>query len=118
MFSATRRNSTALGIVTAHSTIPGREGVALLLEEAMRGEGWSNRKKDAEREVANERMKRKGNQKAICAEIEKALGVSPDWWGEDDADAQSSDSESEEETDPSVFVSVYPCAFKLSLHCF
>jgi hypothetical protein len=42
-FDVTKRNLTPLDIVTAHSLLPGREIVALILEESMRGEGWSGK---------------------------------------------------------------------------
>ncbi|KAG5722125.1 hypothetical protein E4T56_gene3764, partial [Termitomyces sp. T112] len=38
--AVTRRGLTPLDVVTAHSTLPGRGDVALLLEESMRSEGW------------------------------------------------------------------------------
>lgn len=105
LFSVTRRNLTAFELVTAHSTIPGREDVALLLEEAMRGEGWSGGKKEEMRRLSDERTKRRGDEKTIHEYINKALDVDPDWWGEEDSDAESSCSESEDNDKGVVFVS-------------
>ena len=49
--TVTRRQLTALDIVTAHSTVPGREDVALLLEEAMREAGWKGGRMEEQRRV-------------------------------------------------------------------
>ncbi|KAH9947151.1 DIL domain-containing protein [Amylocystis lapponica] len=61
----TRRKLTALDIVTAHSTVPGREDVALLLEEAMREEASS---------ALEQRIRRLGKRKSVQDDIEKVLG--------------------------------------------
>jgi hypothetical protein len=108
LFSVTRRNLTALDIVTAHSTIPGREDVALLLEEAMRGEGWTGGKKEERRKSAAERDKRVGNQKIMREDLGKALGVDPNWWGDEESDDSASDSSSQGEGEAdTLFVSVF-----------
>src|SRR5271154_5197904 len=93
LFSVTRRNLTALDIITAYSTIPGREDVALLLEEAMRGEGWSSGKKEARRREVDERVKWRVDQQVLRDDIGKALGISPGWWGGGDSDFGTSDSD-------------------------
>ena len=100
LFSVTHRNLTALDIVTAHTIVPGREDVALLLEEAMRGEGWAGGKMEARRRLIDQRIKRRGNRRNVRDNVGRVLGVSPRWWGDVDLDDSDSDSESEE-GDPS-----------------
>lgn len=104
-FAVTRRNLTSLDIVTAHSILPGREDVALLLEEAMRGEGWTGGRMEQRRRLSEQRTKRKGRQKQIRNDIGNVLGVNPKWWGPD-SEYLSSDSESgDEDDDERVYVS-------------
>ncbi|KAJ7125663.1 hypothetical protein C8R43DRAFT_1029854 [Mycena crocata] len=101
-FAVTRRNLTPLDIVTAHSILPGRDDVALLLEEAMRGEGWTGGKMEAKRRLFEERRKRRDKERAIRDTVGKTLGVNSKWWG--DSDLSESDSESgDEEADDTVY---------------
>ncbi|KAJ7487517.1 DIL domain-containing protein [Mycena galericulata] len=101
-FAVTRRNLTPLDIVTAHSILPGRDDVALLLEEAMRGEGWTGGRMEQKRRLFDERRRRREKQRSIRDSIGKTLGVNPKWWG--DSDYSSSDSESgDEEVDEDVY---------------
>ncbi|KAF9044627.1 hypothetical protein BDZ89DRAFT_1059099 [Hymenopellis radicata] len=103
-FDVTRRNLTPLDIVTAHSLIPGRDDVALLLEEAMRGEGWTGGRMEERRRLFDERVKRRGKQKGVQEDIGKVLGVHPKWWGPDSDDSSSdSDSDDEDMDDATVF---------------
>lgn len=95
-FALTRRNLTPLDIVTAHSIIPGRDDVALLLEEAMRGEGWTGGRMEEKRHLLETRRKRKGKRRDVQNDIGRVLGVNPKWWGTE-ADYSSSDSDSEDE---------------------
>ncbi|KAJ6575026.1 DIL domain-containing protein [Mycena capillaripes] len=102
-FAVTRRNLTPLDIVTAHSVLPGREDVALLLEEAMRGEGWTGGKMEARRRLLDERRRRREKQRAVRDTVGRTLGVNSKWWGSD-SDLSSSDSESgDEEVDDDVY---------------
>ncbi|KDQ63484.1 hypothetical protein JAAARDRAFT_119045 [Jaapia argillacea MUCL 33604] len=103
LFVKTRRKLTALDIVTAHSTVPGREDVALLLEEAMRSEGWSGGKLEEARRLLESRRKRKGKEKSIRNEIGSTLGIAPKWWGADDSDTESSEDEEEEEVSEELY---------------
>jgi hypothetical protein len=104
-FDVTRRNLTPLDIVTAHSVLPGREDVALLLEEAMRGEGWTGGKMEERRRLLDERRRRREKQRAIRDTVGRTLGVNSKWWG-DQSDFLDSDSESDdEEVDEDVYVS-------------
>lgn len=110
-FAVTRRNLTPLDVVTAHSILPGRDDVALLLEEAMRGEGWTGGRMEQKRRLAEQRTKRKGRQKEARDDIGKTLGVSSAWWGPE-SDPQSSDSESDDEDDADderIYVSIAFC---------
>ncbi|KAJ7492702.1 hypothetical protein FB451DRAFT_1219300 [Mycena latifolia] len=102
-FAVTRRNLTPLDIVTAHSILPGRDDVALLLEEAMRGEGWTGGKMEAKRRLLDEKRRRNEKQRIIRDTVGKTLGVNPKWWGDSDF-SSSSDSESgDEEVDEDVY---------------
>ena len=87
---------TVLDIVTAHSTLPGKDDVALLLEEAMRGQGWKGGRLEQKRRLFDQRLKRKGKRKAIREDIGKVLGISSDWWGKD-PDSEESDSDNDED---------------------
>ena len=98
-FDVTRRNLTALDIVTAHSLLPGREDVALLLEEAMRGEGWSGGRMEDRRRLLEERMKRRQTQRNVRNDVGSVLGVNPVWWGVADSDSSSIESESDDESE-------------------
>jgi hypothetical protein len=89
---------TALDIVTAHSTLPGRDDVALLLEEAMRGQGWTGGRLEQKRRLLDQRLKRKGKRKTIREDIGKVLGINSDWWGKDpDSDSEEPDSDDDED---------------------
>ena len=106
-FALTRRRLTALDIVTAHSTVPGREDVALILQEAMRGEGWKGGRMEEQRRLLERRSRRMGKRKNVQLDIEKVLGISPRWWGEELSDPNFDfDAEDEDEApDDTVFVS-------------
>ncbi|KAH6917480.1 DIL domain-containing protein [Coprinopsis sp. MPI-PUGE-AT-0042] len=93
-FEVTHRKLTPLDIVTAHSVLPEREDVALLLEEAMRGEGWSGGPIERRRRLHERREKRRGKRKAIRDDVSKVLGVQAKWW-----EPEEGDIESEEEND-------------------
>lgn len=105
-FAVTRRNLTALDIVTAHTIMPGREDVALLLEEAMRGDGWTGGKMEQKRKVLEERIKQRDKRKSVRENVAKTLSVDQGWWGDDDSDTSSVDSDlEEEEISENVYVS-------------
>ncbi|KAF7306855.1 hypothetical protein MIND_00477700 [Mycena indigotica] len=99
VFALTRRNLTPLDIVTAHSVLPGREDVALLLQEAMRGEGWTGGKLDDKRRLLDDKRKRLSKQRAIRDGVEKVLGLDARWWGDIDYSWSDSDSEDEDATE-------------------
>ncbi|KAI0778452.1 DIL domain-containing protein [Trametes elegans] len=95
----TRRRLTPLDIVTAHSTVPGREDVAFLLEEAMREAGWKGGRMEEQRRSFEKRMRRLGRRRNVQEEIAKALGISPKWWGEAEDSVFSVDSDDEADED-------------------
>lgn len=108
-FAVTRYNLTALDVVTAHSILPGREDVALLLEEAMRGEGWTGGRVEEKRRLHEEREKRKERQRDVRDDVGRVLDVHPQWWGSD-SDSTFTDSDEEEDDagddkDENIYVS-------------
>ncbi|KAI0830583.1 DIL domain-containing protein [Trametes gibbosa] len=96
----TRRRLTPLDIVTAHSTVPGREDVAFLLEEAMREAGWKGGRMEEQRRSLEKRMRRLGRRRHFQEEIEKSLGIPQKWWGEEDVYTVESDEEVDEDAPP------------------
>ena len=108
-FALTRRNLTPLDIVTAHSILPGRDDVALLLEEAMRGQGWTGGRMEQKRKVIDQRSKREKKQNEVRDTLGKVLGIDLAWWDEEsDQLLRDSDSDDEEEDE---YVYVCPSAF-------
>ncbi|CAL1695236.1 unnamed protein product [Somion occarium] len=98
-FALTRRKLTALDIVTGNSTLPGREDVALLLEESMRSQGWTGGRMEARRKLTEKRQHRIGKRRDMQEGIEKALNVDPRWWGQTEPDYFGSDLSDDEEED-------------------
>lgn len=98
---------TALDLVTAYAVIPGREDVALFLEEAMRGEGWQNSKMVSHRKLQTERLHRDEKRQAQRVAVMDILGLSEHWWRQNEAylpsDASSPESEDEGD-DTKIFV--------------
>ncbi|KAI0304804.1 DIL domain-containing protein [Russula brevipes] len=95
-FSETRRGLTPLDIVTAHSTMPGRQDVALLLGEAMRGEGWTGGRMEEQRRQLERRMAQKRRRERVREDVGKVLSIAPQWWGNEDWQAIASDSDEDE----------------------
>lgn len=90
----TRRNLTAFDIVTGYSQIPGREDIALLLEEAMREEGWTGGgSRERQRKIYEERERRRGKRREIMTGVGRVLGLADRWWGDDGDDDSSDDDE-------------------------
>lgn len=104
-FLRTRRNLTALDLITGHSLIPGRETVALLLEEAMRSEGWAGGRMEERRKALEERTARLLKRNAVREDVNRSLCIDPAWWGESESDI---DSDGEGEADEVVYVSFRP----------
>jgi hypothetical protein len=107
--SVTKRQLTALDIVTAHTLLPGREDIALLLEESMRGEGWTGGRMERRRRALDEQLKRKDRQKDLHDSVAKILDVHTQWWGDDsEISSTESDSEGDDEFDEDLYVSHNP----------
>jgi len=105
-FDLTGRKLTPLDIVTAHSILPGKEDVALLLEEAMRGQGWTGGHMEERRRSFEQKQKKKGKRKELREDVGKVLGVSPDWWGMPSEFGDSdSGSDEDEDVNDDVYVS-------------
>ncbi|KAJ7630857.1 DIL domain-containing protein [Roridomyces roridus] len=102
-FAVTRRNLTPLDIVTAHSIMPGRDDVALLLEEAMRGEGWTGGKMEQKRRLFDERRRRREKRRRIRDSIGEILAVNPKWWDEHDYSSSDSESGDEDDVDEAIY---------------
>ncbi|KAJ2920383.1 hypothetical protein MD484_g178, partial [Candolleomyces efflorescens] len=102
-FEVTQRNLTPLDIITAHSILPGRDDVALLLEEAMRGEGWTGGRVEQKRRLHDRLTKRKGKQRAIRDDVSKVLGLNPKWCDGDDSGSDS-DSDCDDDIGETVFI--------------
>ncbi|KAI5983920.1 hypothetical protein EDD15DRAFT_2533523 [Pisolithus albus] len=98
-FSMTHRKLTPLDIVTAHTLLPGREDIAILLEEAMRSEGWSGGRMEQQRRALDERIKRRDGRGGTCQNIAKIIEVPAQWWGDDWSELSFDDSDSEEDDD-------------------
>lgn len=96
-FSVTKRQLTPLDIVTAHTLLPGREDIALLLEESMRGEGWTGGRMEQRRRALDEQLKRRDRQKDLYDSVSKILDMPTQWWGERDIETSSMISDSEDE---------------------
>ncbi|KIM48286.1 hypothetical protein M413DRAFT_62585 [Hebeloma cylindrosporum] len=99
-FALTGRKLTPLDIVTAHSVLPGKEDVALLLEESMRTQGWMGGRMEERRRLLEKRTKKKGKRTEIREDVGKVLGVDPDWWRKS-SELSDSDSDSDEDEEES-----------------
>ncbi|KAI6047706.1 DIL domain-containing protein [Pisolithus marmoratus] len=98
-FSVTHRQLTPLDIVTAHTVLPGREDIAILLEEAMRCEGWTGGRMEQRRRALDERIKRRDRRKSIRQNIAKIIEIPPQWWGDDESEISLDESDCEEDDD-------------------
>jgi hypothetical protein len=96
ILARTRRNLTALDIIRAHTPIPGREDIALLLEEAMREKGWQGTSLDAKRRALADRSKRSEKRLQLCQQIAKILGMPDKWWGKHEFELELEDEDPNE----------------------
>ncbi|KAF4572997.1 Dilute domain-containing protein [Pleurotus pulmonarius] len=96
-FDRTRRGLMPLDIVTAHSMLPGRDDVALLLEEAMRSEGWTGGKMEQHRRQVERRIRKKQQRQHIQDDVAHVLDLPPKWWGPSGDSSTESDSSDEED---------------------
>jgi hypothetical protein len=103
-FSQTRLGLTPLDIVTAHSTMPGRQDVSILLGEAMRGEGWTGGRMEEQRRQEERRTALKNRQDRVREDVGKVLSIAPQWWGVGEWQAMADD-EGEGEGEETLLVS-------------
>ena len=75
--------------------MPGRQDVALLLGEAMRGEGWTGGRMEEQRRQLERRTAQKHRRERVRENVVKVLAIAPQWWGDDEW--QSIVSESDED---------------------
>jgi hypothetical protein len=115
--SKTAKGMTALDIITAYSVVPGREDVALFLEEAMRGEGWQGDRMHLKRVEREEESKQKGQRLIEREHMIRVLDLSSDWWHSDGSSSSSTelseDDQNAAEPEPSLFVSSTLFFFRL-----
>lgn len=105
-FALTERKLTPLDIITARSLLPGREDVALLLEESMRSQGWAGGRMEERRRAFEQRKKKRDVNNQLRDTVSKVLNVGQDWWGKEPEFSDSdSDSEEEDSIDDSIYVS-------------
>lgn len=96
----TRRNLTALDIVTGYSRIPGREDIALLLEEAMRTDGWQGGgRRERQRKIYEENEMRAKRKRELMSRVGRTLGLTDRWWGSRDDDPQAEEVEEDDNMD-------------------
>lgn len=96
-FAQSRRGLTALDIVTAHSIMPGREDVRLLLEVAMREQGWTGGRMEERRKALERRNLRSEKRRALQDNIGRILDIHPSWWPNTDMDVYQSDSDEDDD---------------------
>ena len=98
-FAVTNRGLTALDIVTAHSPLPGRSDVSLLLEEAMRGKGWTGGRVEERRRTQERQMLKTQQKKTLQDQLSKILDIDPRWWNDLNADSASEEASEDEDGD-------------------
>jgi hypothetical protein len=76
--------------------MPGRQDVALLLGEAMRGEGWTGGRMEEQRRRSERRIARQRRREGIREDVGKVLSVAPQWWGDDECQSITSESDEDE----------------------
>lgn len=112
------RNMTALDLVTAYGAIPGREDVALFLEEAMKGEGWEGSTLSVKRRHREAQAKQSERRRSELHAIDRILELQDQerWWSGIDlferGDSRSMDEGFEKELD-----SLYVSDFMRYLYC-
>lgn len=64
--------------------MPGRQDVALLLGEAMRGEGWTGGRMEEQRRQLERAAAQRRKRERVREDIGKVLAIAPQWWGDDE----------------------------------
>lgn len=80
----------------------------------MREAGWKGGRMEEQRRVLEKRMRRLGKRRSVQENIERVLGISPQWWGDEDLlySIDNEDESEEESLDDSTLVSRFgpvPC---------
>lgn len=86
--------------MTAYAVIPGREDVALFLEEAMKGEGWQGSKMNVKRRCLDKKLKaneRRESERQAIAQILDLDSNDPWWRGRGTYQSSLEDSEDEDD---------------------
>ncbi|CAE6426696.1 unnamed protein product [Rhizoctonia solani] len=82
--SKSAKGLTPLDIITGHDVIPGREDVALVLQESMKASGWTGSARNQIREMKikeeTERSVRRAQRRKEWTEIGRLLGLADQWW--------------------------------------
>jgi len=87
--------------------MPGRQDVALLLGEAMRGEGWRGGRMEEQRRQLEQRAAQKRRRERVREDVGKVLTIAPQWWADDEWEAMASEADVDEsEVEETVLVSV------------
>lgn len=97
--AVTRRGLTALDIVTAHSPLPGRHDVRLLLEEAMREQGWTGGRVEEQRRAQERHDSKLQKRRALQEHLTRMLDIDYRWWGDIDAEVTLSEVSNDEDDD-------------------
>jgi hypothetical protein len=84
--------------------MPGRQDVALLLGEAMRGEGWTGGRMEEQRRQLERKAARMRRRERVREDVGKLLSIAPQWWGDDEWQAITSADEDESEGEETVLV--------------
>ncbi|KAH7340418.1 DIL domain-containing protein [Rhizoctonia solani] len=82
--SKSMKGLTPLDIITGHDVIPGREDVALVLQESMKASGWTGSARNQIREMKIQeetaRSVRRAQRRKEWTEIGRLLGLADQWW--------------------------------------
>ncbi|QRV86292.1 Dilute domain-containing protein C25B8,08 [Ceratobasidium sp. AG-Ba] len=83
-FAKSTKGLTPLDIITGYDVIPGREDVALVLEEVMRASGWTGSARNHIRQTRQReevaRNARRARRRAEWTEVGRVLNLADQWW--------------------------------------
>lgn len=83
-FAKSTKGLTPLDIITGFDVIPGREDVALVLQELMKASGWTGSARNQIREMKQReeaaRAARRTQRRNEWAEVGRILGLADQWW--------------------------------------